>query len=95
MELETPRDRNGSFEPKIVGKGQTRFTGFDDKIVAMYARGMTTRDIEAYLQEIYGVEVSAGLISTVTEGVMEDARVWQTRTPGPRCIRSCSWMRYG
>ena len=95
MELETPRDRNGSFEPKIVGKGQTRFTGFDDKMVAMYARGMTTRNIEGYLQEIYGVEVSAGLISTVTEGVMEDARVWQTRTPGPRCIRSCSWMRYG
>ncbi len=56
IELETPRDRNGSFEPAIVGKGQTRFSGFDDKIISMYSRGMTTREIEGHLQEIYGVE---------------------------------------
>jgi len=79
VELETPRDRNGSFEPKIVGKGQTRFTGFDDKIVSMYARGMTTRDIQGHLQEMYGVEVSPALISEVTDGVMEEVKAWQSR----------------
>jgi putative transposase len=77
--LETPRDRNGSFEPKIVAKGQTRFTGFDDKIVSMYARGMTTRDIQGHLEEIYGVEVSPALISQVTEAVTEEVSVWQKR----------------
>src|SRR5450755_1417914 len=79
MELETPRDRKGTFAPKIVAKGQTRFTGFDDKIVSMYARGMTTRDIEAHLQEIYGVDVSPDLISNVTEAVMEEVKIWQGR----------------
>jgi putative transposase len=79
IELETPRDRNGSFEPKIVGKGQTRFTGFDDKIVSMYARGMTTRDIQSHLEEMYGVEVSAALVSEVTDAVMEDVKAWQSR----------------
>jgi transposase-like protein len=63
----------------IVGKHQTRFTGFDDKIILMYARGMTTRDIEAHLKEMYGVEVSAGLISQVTEAVMEEVKTWQNR----------------
>jgi putative transposase len=77
--LETPRDRNGSFEPKIVAKGQTRFTGFDDKIVSMYARGMTTRDIQGHLEEIYGVEVSPALISEVTEAVTEEVSAWQKR----------------
>jgi putative transposase len=57
IELETPRDRNGSFEPEIVSKGQTRFTGFDDKIISMYSRGMTTREIEGHLKEMYGVDV--------------------------------------
>lgn len=79
IELGTPRDRNGSFEPKMVAKGQTRFTGFDDKIVSMYARGMTTRDIQGHLQEIYGVEVSPALISEVTEAVTEEASIWQKR----------------
>ena len=65
LPLETPRDRNGTFEPKIVAKGQTRFTGFDDKIVSMYARGMSTREIAGHLEEIYGVEVSPALISNV------------------------------
>jgi putative transposase len=77
--LETPRDRKGTFEPKIVGKGQTRFTGFDDKIVSMYARGMSTREITGHLEEIYGVEVSPTLISNVTEAVMEEVKTWQGR----------------
>ena len=79
LALETPRDRNGTFEPKIVAKGQTRFTGFDDKIVSMYARGMSTREITGHLQEIYGVEVSPALISNVTEAVMEEVKTWQGR----------------
>ena len=79
MELETPRDRNGTFEPAIVGKGQTRFDGFDDKIISMYSRGMTTREIEGHLKEIYGVEVSPTLVSNVTEAVMEEVKTWQNR----------------
>jgi len=81
--LETPRDRNGTFEPKIVAKGQTRFTGFDDKIVSMYARGMSTREITGHLEEIYGVEVSPTLISSVTEAVMEEVKGWQGRPLEP------------
>src|SRR5580693_5692167 len=79
MPLETPRDRNGSYEPKIIGKGQTRFTGFDDKIISMYARGMSTREIQGHLEEIYKVEVSPQLISNVTEEVMEEVKSWQNR----------------
>ncbi len=79
IELETPRDRNASFEPKIVGKGQTRFTGFDDKILSMYARGMSTREIQGHLEEIYGVEVSPTLISNVTDAVVEEVKAWQSR----------------
>jgi putative transposase len=77
--LETPRDRNGEFEPRIVQKRQSRWTGFDDKILSMYARGMSTRDIQGHLQEMYQVEVSPTLISEVTDGVMDDARAWQNR----------------
>ena len=79
IEIEVPRDRQGSFEPQLVQKGQTRLEGFDEKILAMSARGMTTRDIQAQLQELYGVEVSPALISKVTEAVMEEVRQWQTR----------------
>jgi putative transposase len=79
MPLETPRDREGSFEPKIIAKGQTRFTGFDDKIVSMYARGMSVREIQGHLEEIYKVEVSPTLISNVTEAVMEEVKSWQNR----------------
>jgi putative transposase len=79
LELETPRDRNGSFEPQLVSKGQTRFAGFDDKIISMYSRGMTTREIEGHLKEMYGVEVSPTLISNVTEAVMEEVKIWQNR----------------
>jgi putative transposase len=70
--IKTPRDRNGSFEPQIVRKGQRRFEGFDDKILALYARGLSTRDIEAHLHEIYGVQVGRDLISRVTDAVIED-----------------------
>jgi putative transposase len=77
--IKTPRDRNGSFEPKIVRKGQRRFEGFDEKILALYSRGLSVRDIEAHLQEIYGVVVGRDLISRVTDAVMDDVRVWQQR----------------
>lgn len=77
--IEVPRDRNGDFKPQIIPKHQTRFSGFDDKIISMYAHGMTTRDIQDHLQEIYGVEVSADLVSTVTDGVINDVKDWQNR----------------
>ena len=79
MPLETPRDRNGSFEPLMVAKGQTRWTGFDDKIISMYSRGMSTREIQGHLEEMYQVEVSPALISQVTEAVMEEVKAWQDR----------------
>ena len=79
LELETPRDRRATFEPKIVAKGQTRWTGFDDKIISMYARGMTTREIQGHLEEIYGIEVSPTLISNVTDAVIEEVKLWQNR----------------
>jgi transposase-like protein len=79
VDLQVPRDRNGSFDPKIVRKGQTRLEGFNDRIVALYARGMTTRDIRAHLREMYQVEVSADLISRVTDGVVEELAEWQAR----------------
>jgi putative transposase len=79
MELETPRDRNATFEPRIVAKNQTRWTGFDDKILSMYARGMSTRDIEAHLKEIYAVEASPTLVSSVTDAVLEEVLAWQNR----------------
>ena len=79
MQIAVPRDRNSEFTPQIVQKGQRRFTGFDDKIISMYARGMTARDIQGHLQEIYNVEVSAELISTVTAGILDTVREWQHR----------------
>jgi putative transposase len=79
LPIEVPRDRDASFDPKIVPKGQTRFDGFDDKILSLYARGMTTREIQSHLEEIYQVEVSPALISSVTEAVIEEVKVWQNR----------------
>ncbi|MGZ6662426.1 MAG: IS256 family transposase [Solirubrobacteraceae bacterium] len=79
VSIRAPRDRDGSFEPKIVRKRQRRFEGFDEKILALYSRGMSTRDIEAHLREIYGVSVGRDLISRVTDAVMDDARAWQQR----------------
>jgi putative transposase len=83
LPIEVPRDRNGTFEPKIIEKHQTRFDGFDSKILSMYARGMTVRDIQGHLKELYGVDVSAGLISDVTDGVMEEVKAWQDRPLEP------------
>jgi transposase-like protein len=79
VELNIPRDRNGSFDPKLVRKGERQLNGFDERIVALYARGMTTRDIQAYLEEAYGVEVSATFISQVTNAVMDEVKAWQHR----------------
>ncbi|MBZ0105432.1 MAG: IS256 family transposase [Sulfuricella denitrificans] len=79
IEIQTPRDRNSAFEPKILPKRQKRFDGFDDKIIALYARGMSVRDIQSNLEEIYGVEVSEGLISEVTDAVLDDVKAWQSR----------------
>jgi putative transposase len=79
VQLDAPRDRDGSFEPQIVRKRQRRFVGFDEKILALYSRGMSTRDIEAHFQEIYGVSVSRDLVSRVTEAVMDDVREWAKR----------------
>ena len=79
VDLAVPRDRNGSFEPQIVRKGQTRLEGFNERIIALYARGMTTRDIRAHLREMYDVDVSPDLISRVTDGVLEELAEWQSR----------------
>ena len=79
VQINTPRDRDGSFEPQLVRKRQRRFEGFDEKILALYSRGMSTRDIEAYLRELYGVSVGRDLISRVTDAVMDDVRAWQAR----------------
>jgi putative transposase len=79
-EIGIPRDRNGAFEPQLIEKGQTRFTGFDGKILSLYARGMTTRDIQAQLQDLYGVNVSHSLVSTVTEAVEAERKAWQNRS---------------
>lgn len=79
LPIEVPRDRNGTFEPQIIEKHQTRFTGFDDNIISLYARGLSTREIQQHLEEIYQVEVSPALISNVTEEVIEEVRAWQNR----------------
>ena len=79
IELDIPRDRNGSFEPKLVKKGEKQLNGFDDRIISLYARGMTTRDIQAHFEESYGVEVSPTFISQVTNEVMDEVKQWQQR----------------
>ncbi len=80
INLEVPRDRKDKFEPVIVPKNQTRFEGFDDKILSLYARGMSVRDIQDQLKDLYGVDVSPSLISTVTESVLEEVKTWQNRS---------------
>jgi putative transposase len=79
LEIAVPRDREASFEPQLVAKGETRWHGFDDKILSLYARGMTTREIQGHLEEMYQVEVSPTLISNVTEAVLEEVKAWQSR----------------
>jgi len=79
IEIATPRDRNSSFDPQLIKKRQTRFDGFDERILSLYARGMTVREIQGHLHDLYGVEVSPDLISTVTDSVLEEVKAWQSR----------------
>ena len=79
VEIEVPRDREGTFEPQLVPKRRRRLAGFDDKVLSLYARGMSTREIQGHLKELYGVEVSPSLISAVTDAVLEDVQAWQAR----------------
>jgi putative transposase len=81
--IEVPRDREGTFEPQIIPKHERRFTGFDDKVIALYARGLTVREIQAFLKEMYAVEVSPDLISAVTDAVVAEVTAWQTRPLEP------------
>jgi len=77
-EINIPRDREGTYNPLFIKNGQTRFTGFDDKIIALYARGMSTRDIQAQLEEMYGVDVSPALISNVTDAILDEVKAWRS-----------------
>jgi len=83
LTLDVPRDREGTFEPRLIGKHERRFTGFDDKILALYARGMTVREIQGFLADMYGIEVSPDLISTVTDGIVAEVTAWQSRPLEP------------
>ena len=83
LPIEVPRDRHGSFEPQLIPKHQTRWAGFDDKIISLYARGMTVREIQAHLEEMYGTEVSPSLISSVTDAVADEVKAWQARPLEP------------
>jgi putative transposase len=79
LELSIPRDRHGRFDPVLIGKYRRRFAGFDDKIIALYARGLTTREIAAHVGELYGTEISPDLVSAVTDAVLEEVGTWQSR----------------
>src|SRR5881227_4252083 len=79
LRIRSPRDRKGTFEPQIVRKRQTRWVGFDDRVISLYARGLTVREIQGHLAEIYGTEVSPDLISKITDTVLQDAKAWQNR----------------
>src|SRR6266850_6968929 len=83
LAIDVPRDREGSFEPRLIAKHERRFTGFDDKVLALYARGMTVREIQGFLAEMYAVEVSPDLISTVTDGIVAEVTAWQSRPLEP------------
>ena len=83
LPIEVPRDRHGTFEPQLIPKHQTRWAGFDDKILSLYARGMTVREIQSHLEEMYGTEVSPSLISSITDAVSEEVKAWQSRPLDP------------
>jgi len=83
LRINVPRDRKGAFEPQLIGKHERRFTGFDDKIISMYSRGMTVREVQAHLSEMYAVDVSPDLISSVTDAVMAEVTAWQSRPLEP------------
>jgi transposase-like protein len=94
LRIDIPRDRAGQFEPQLIGKHERRFTGFDDKIIAMYARGMSVREIQAFLVQMYNTEVSPDFISQVTDAVMDEVRSGRAGR-WRRCIRWCSSTRCG
>ena len=83
LPIEIPRDRHGTFEPQLIPKHQTRWSGFDDKILSLYARGMTVREIQAHLEEMYGTEISPSLISSITDAVADEVKAWQSRPLDP------------
>ena len=83
LPIEVPRDRHGTFEPLLIPKHQTRWTGFDDKVISLYARGMTVREIQSHLEEMYGTEVSPSLISSITDAVADEVKAWQARPLDP------------
>ena len=83
LPIDIPRDRHGTFEPQLIPKHQTRWTGFDDKVISLYARGMTVREIQAHLEEMYGTEVSPSLISSITDAVADEVKAWQARPLDP------------
>ena len=83
LPIEVPRDRHGTFEPQLIPKHQTRWTGFDDKVISLYARGMTVREIQAHLEEMYGTEISPSLISSITDAVADEVKAWQARPLDP------------
>ena len=93
LRIRSPRDRKATFEPQIVKKHQTQFVGFDDKIITLYARGMTVREIQGHLKEFYGTEVSPDLISKITDAVLDEVKGWQNR-PLERYSRSSTWTRW-
>ncbi|MDF0651319.1 MAG: transposase [Nitrospira sp.] len=93
MELAVPRDRAGTLEPTVVKKRQRRFDGVADQVLALYAHGMTTREIQSHLEKLYGTEVSPTLISTITAAVLEDVRLWQSRPVEAVSLNlSCDWV---
>ncbi len=83
LEIDVPRDRQSSFEPQLIAKYPRRFPGFDDKIISMYARGISTREITGHLDDLYGIGVSPDLISTVTDAVLDEVASWQQRPLDP------------
>ncbi|MDJ0391707.1 transposase, partial [Roseomonas sp. E05] len=85
LALEIPRDRQASFEPQLIAKYQRRFPGFDDKVISMYARGMSARETVGHLRELYGIEVSPDLVSAVTDAVLDEIAAWQSRPLEPVC----------
>ena len=84
MEIDTPRDRDSSFEPQFIGKHQRQISSFSDEIIELYGHGMSVRDIQSYLEKRYAVEVSTGFISTLTDQVLDDMRAWQQRALSER-----------
>ena len=82
IEIEVPRDRRSTFDPQLIAKYQRRFPGFDDKIISMYGRGMSVREIQGHLRDLYGIDVSPDLVSAVTDAVLEEIAEWQNRPLG-------------